>query len=100
MNCADRVPRIGFVLEQTLGHVTHSDNLRRLVPQDGRVDAAFAPVPFEVTGLAGDLPVYRNWTVRAGLRARGLVRHLRRDGPIDALFVHTQVPAILMPDMM
>ena len=36
------VPHVGFVLEQTLGHITHADNLRRLVPQHGAIDATFS----------------------------------------------------------
>jgi hypothetical protein len=32
-------PRVGFVLEQTLGHVTHAANLQSLVPADRRIDA-------------------------------------------------------------
>jgi len=38
--------------------------------------------------------------VRAGLRARQAIRDIRRDGPLDAMFVHTQVPAILLPDLL
>ena len=92
------VPRVGFVLEQTLGHITHAANLRALVTADRSIEAAFAPIEFEVSGWAARLPPYRNWTVRAGLRARRAIRQLRRGGSLDALFVHTQVPAVLSPD--
>jgi glycosyltransferase involved in cell wall biosynthesis len=91
-------PRVGFLLEQTLGHVTHSDNLRRLVPADGRIEAVFGPIEFGVAGPAARLPGYRNWTVRAGIRARRALREMRRGGAVDALFVHTQVPAVLAVD--
>ena len=50
------------------------------------------------TGSAARVPGFGNWTVRAGLRARRAIRRLRRGGPLDALFIHTQVPAILSPD--
>jgi glycosyltransferase involved in cell wall biosynthesis len=92
------LPRVGFVLEQTLGHVTHSANLRELIAADPRIEPVFAPIEYAVAGWAARVPGYGNWTVRAGLRARRAVRRLRRDGPLDALFVHTQVPAILLPD--
>jgi glycosyltransferase involved in cell wall biosynthesis/GT2 family glycosyltransferase len=91
-------PRVGFVLEQTLGHVTHSNNLERLVGADPSVDAEFAPIAFDVEGWAAHVPGFGNWTVRAGVRARRAIRRLRRRGPVDAIFVHTQVPAILSPD--
>jgi glycosyltransferase involved in cell wall biosynthesis len=93
-------PRIGFVLEQTLGHITHAANLRTLVSADAAVDAAFAEVAYDVTGAAALIPGYGNWTVRSGIRARRAIAGMRRGGPLDALFVHTQVPAIMLPDIM
>jgi glycosyltransferase involved in cell wall biosynthesis len=94
------LPRVGFILEQTLGHVTHAANLRSLVPADRRIDAEFVPVDYPRSGAAATLPGFRNWTVQAGLRARRGIAALRRQGPLEALFVHTQVPAILLPDVM
>jgi glycosyltransferase involved in cell wall biosynthesis len=93
-------PRIAFVLEQTLGHITHTANLRALVGASDDIRPVFAPIEYEVDGWPVRFPGYGNWTVRAGLRARRAVRAIRRDGPIDAMFVHTQVPAILMPDVL
>jgi glycosyltransferase involved in cell wall biosynthesis len=91
-------PRVGFVLEQTLGHITHSANLQHLVGADESIDAVFQPVAFNVHGAAVVVPGFGNWTVRAGVRARRAIRRLRKTGPVDALFIHTQVPAILSPD--
>jgi glycosyltransferase involved in cell wall biosynthesis len=85
-------PRLGFVLEQTLGHITHASNLRALAPTVPGADVVFADVPFDVSGLAARVPGYGNWTLRAGLRARRLIRRL---GHVDALFIHTQVPALM-----
>jgi glycosyltransferase involved in cell wall biosynthesis len=93
-------PRVGFVLEQTLGHVTHADNLVRLLTPDVRIRAEFAPIDFEPDRHWARVPGYSNWTVRAGLRARQAVRTLERRGKLDALFVHTQVPATLIPDVL
>ena len=92
-------PHVALVLEQTLGHITHTDNLRRLVPRSDDIDATFVPIAFEVDGWAARIPGYGNWTVRAGIRARRAVRRARAERPLDAMFVHTQVPAILMPDL-
>jgi glycosyltransferase involved in cell wall biosynthesis len=95
MNVA--VPRVGFVLEQTLGHITHADNLRRLVPGSG-IEPIFESIPFDLEGWAARVPGFGNWTVRSGIRARRAIRRLRRAG-IDALYIHTQVPATLVPDL-
>lgn len=92
-------PHVAFVLEQTLGHITHADNLRRLVPRSHDIDATFVPIEFDVDGWAARVPGYGNWTVRAGTRARRAVRKVRARRPLDAMFVHTQVPAILMADL-
>lgn len=97
---ADRRPRVGFVLEQTLGHVTHADNLVRLVGPDPRIRAEFAPVEFDVDPRWSKVPGHGNWTIRAGLRARRAVKRLTADGPLDAVFVHTQVAAMLLPDVL
>ncbi|GAB4441712.1 MAG: glycosyltransferase family 4 protein [Chloroflexi bacterium OHK40] len=93
------VYNIGFVMEQALGHVTHTKNLQANVPSDQDVRAHWALVPFEVHGLSARLPIFKsNWTVRAGLRARSAVARLARSARLDALFFHTQVPAILATD--
>jgi glycosyltransferase involved in cell wall biosynthesis len=95
-----RRPRVGFVLEQTLGHITHGANLRELVTPNPAIEAAFAPIEYGVDGWRARMPGYRNWTIRAGLRSRRAIRRLRREGALDALFIHTQVPAILVPDVL
>ncbi len=88
--------RIGFVLEQALGHVTHTRNLQANVPKDPAIQPAWALIPWETSGLAARTPIYKsNWTVRAGLRARRAVGHMARQHPLDGLFFHTQVPAVL-----
>ena len=93
-------PRVAFVLEQTLGHVTHAANLRTLVGANHDIRPVFAPIEYDVSGWPARVPGYGNWTVRAGLRARRALREIRRAGPVDAIFVHTQVPAILLPDLL
>jgi glycosyltransferase involved in cell wall biosynthesis len=86
----------GFLLEQALGHVTHAKNLLTNVALDPEVRAHWGLIDFEVTGVAGRIPLYRsNWTVRAGVRAYRGVARMNRRTRLDALFFHTQVPAIL-----
>jgi glycosyltransferase involved in cell wall biosynthesis len=87
------------VLERSLGHITHAANLAVLLPQIDSVDAEIVEVEWDTAGLAARVPVFSsNWTVRSGLRARRAIRDLRRHRPLDALFIHTQVPAVLSPD--
>jgi glycosyltransferase involved in cell wall biosynthesis len=84
-----------FVMEQTLGHVTHTKNLQALVPGDGELVPEFVLVPF-ATGRWSP-PGWSNWTIRAGLRAGAALLARRRRAPRPAaMFVHTQVPAVLL----
>ena len=88
--------QFGFLLEQSLGHITHTKNLLTNVTLDPEVHAHWGLIDFEATGIAGRIPVYRsNWTVRAGMRARREVARMNRQTRLDALLFHTQVPAVL-----
>lgn len=88
--------RIGFILEQTLGHITHSQNLQTNVLNDFSVDAHWGLLAWETVSLARRVPIYNsNWTIRAGLKARKIIAALHRRVGLDALFFHTQVPAVL-----
>jgi glycosyltransferase involved in cell wall biosynthesis len=88
--------QFGFLLEQSLGHITHSKNLLTNVALDPEVHAHWGLIDFEATGIAVRIPVYKsNWTVRAGVRAYREVARMNRQTRLDALFFHTQVPAIL-----
>ena len=91
--------RIGFVVEQALGHITHGENLQANVANEDNVEAHWVLPPFPAEGWAARLPVYRsNWTVRAGWRARRGLAALQRQTALDGLFFHTQVPAVLAQD--
>ncbi len=93
--------QVGFVLEQALGHVTHTQNLQTHVPKDHAVNAHWALIPFAATGLGAHLPVYRsNWTVRAGWRSRRALGALAGRTRLDALLFHTQVTAVLASNWM
>lgn len=91
--------QFGFILEQALGHITHTKNLQATVEQDASVQAYWGLVPFDATGIAGRIPLFRsNWTIRAGVRARREVSGLAKATALDAILFHTQVPAILSTD--
>lgn len=90
---------IGFIIEQALGHITHTRNLQQVIPCDPQVCPHWGLLPFDAQGLAARIPVYRsNWTVRAGLRARQALSTLTQQQQLDVLFFHTQVPATFTLD--
>jgi glycosyltransferase involved in cell wall biosynthesis len=96
MTTSTHRPRVGFVIERSLGHVTHADNLARILPGESVIDAELLPVDFAVEGWPARVPVYRsNWTVRSGWRARRRIAQAHAAEPLDALFIHTQVPAVM-----
>lgn len=86
----------GFILEQSLGHITHTKNLQANVLRHPEVKVHWGLVEFDANGLAGKIPIYRSdWTVRAGIRAGRLVARMNKRAKLDALLFHTQVPAVL-----
>lgn len=85
----------GFVMEQTLGHVTHHKNLARWVAEDPEVCPIWMPVEAARNDLWERLPVVRgNWSLKASLRARDALRETVRRQHLDALFLHTQTVAL------
>jgi glycosyltransferase involved in cell wall biosynthesis len=93
--------RIGFIIEQALGHITHGKNLQTNVPKDATVEAHWSLPAWKVAGPAGSLPLIRsNWTVRAGLQARQAAGKMLRQNGVDAFFFHTQVTAVLAQDLL
>jgi glycosyltransferase involved in cell wall biosynthesis len=90
------MPQVAFVMEQALGHITHTENVRSALREHPEVSASWAIIDFRVTGWARRIPLYRsNWTVRAGLRTRRELRRLARTTRLEAAYFHTQVPAVL-----
>jgi len=90
--------RCAFVIEQTLGHVAHSRNLERHVPARPDLDATFVKLGFEGRGLLGSLPGLGSWSFRASWTARSALR--RRADRLDAVFIHTQVAALMAGSIM
>lgn len=93
-----RLPRVGFVTEQTLGHVTYAKNLQAAYASCERLVPVWMPVPFASGGPLDRLPVIGgNWALRGSLRAFAAVRSQARIQQLDALFFHTQTVALLAP---
>lgn len=93
--------RVAFVMEQTLGHVTHARNLTAALEARPEISPIWLPIEFGVRGAARFLPLYRgNWSVRASWRARRALDAALRNGPADALMFHTQVTSLFSVDRM
>src|SRR5262245_46145019 len=68
---ADMAYRIGFVMEQSLGHVTHAKNLLQGIENDPEIVPTWIPVEFSAQDRWQNMPLVKsNWTLRASLRAR------------------------------
>lgn len=96
MPTAPSRPRVAFAIEQTLGHLTHSDNLRRLLADSPVIEVVAVPLPEDAFGALRRVPVLSNWTFRLSGKARQLIGRLQRRDPVDAVFAHTQVVAVLL----
>jgi glycosyltransferase involved in cell wall biosynthesis len=93
--------RIGFVIEQTLGQITHTQNFQRWVEKDATIDPTWVLLPYESRTVWGSVPVVsRNWTLRASLEARAHVRDVLRSKALDGLFFHTQATALFAHRLM
>jgi glycosyltransferase involved in cell wall biosynthesis len=93
--------RLAFVMEQTLGHITHAQNFRNWVSKDPDVIATWIPVSYEAQDRWDSVPVVRgNWTLRASIRAREQLVEALRSTRLDALFFHTQVTSIFSRRLM
>jgi glycosyltransferase involved in cell wall biosynthesis len=87
--------RVAIVMEQTLGHVTHSKNLRQVADGYAGLEATWLPIPFDVRGPARLIPLLRsNWSARASWRARRALGSALAERPHDALIFHTQVTSL------
>jgi glycosyltransferase involved in cell wall biosynthesis len=88
-----------FILEQNLGHITHANNLAKLMPEVEGITSTFIRIDPSLSAVARRIPGWSNQTMQAGLRSRRAVRQVWRgqlNKKASAMFVHTQVPAILL----
>jgi glycosyltransferase involved in cell wall biosynthesis len=86
--------RYVFVLEKTLGHISHAKNLERVLAQRKDIDAALVSVDPTRSKRLDGMPALGNWSLRASWSARSQVRRVLAGA--DALFVHTQVAALFL----
>jgi len=89
--------RVGFVMEQVLGHVTHCHTLRRVLQRDQRVDALWLEVTYTGEGRVERLTALPQ-SVRGTMRGFLQVRDGLRGQQLDALLFHTHKPAVFQWD--
>jgi glycosyltransferase involved in cell wall biosynthesis len=86
--------RVGFVIEQALGHVAYGMGLRQALAGRDDIDSVWIDIPYAPDGF-GRLPVVgRNWTLRGSLRAARAIEAAHKQRRFDALFLHTQTISI------
>ena len=85
-----------FVLEQALGHVVHAMNIERVLGEQADIDATIIPIaPDTPPAASARCRCFRNWSLQSSLAARqALNGRIVADAP-DAVFIHTQVAALL-----
>ena len=82
--------QIGFVVEQSLGHRTHGQNLHTILERFPNIEARWVEPTWQQGGLGSRLPFLRgNWTVQAGWQARrGLQSLIPQYTPGCSVFPH------------
>jgi glycosyltransferase involved in cell wall biosynthesis len=93
--------RAAFVMEQTLGHVTHYQNLATAVHRQSRVLPTWVLIQFPPVGIERFVPGFAtNWSVRASFRARRRLSAVLAERRHHALFFHTQVTSLFSIGLM
>jgi glycosyltransferase involved in cell wall biosynthesis len=91
-------PRIGFVLEQALGHVAHGMSLRRALSTRSDIECEWLEVSFDEGGFGRVPLVGKSYVLRGNVRARRAIARAHRRQPFNALFIHTSMIALLAMD--
>jgi len=93
-------PRIGFILEQGLGHVAYGLSLRHALQDRADIEPVWLEVAFGQQGV-GRIPVLgKSYAFRGNLRARLAIGQAHRERPLDALFLHTEAIGLFAGDWM
>lgn len=87
---------MAFVLEQSLGHVTYAQNLQEAVSRDPEVQPTWLPIAHDQQAALWRLPILGdNWSFQASYQARRALQQAGAPGAFRAVFLHTQVTALL-----
>ena len=88
--------RLGFVFDYELGHITHQKNLDRYIAEDQSVRPEWILVPPRTGDRWDRTPKIKNHLpLRQSLRARPAIRKAHKLSPLDGVYCHTQVTAML-----
>ena len=92
--------RLGFALEQSLGHTTHGQNLKRALKTCPDILPTYVDLPFQgMPGAWTRLPGIRsNWSLRASLGAYLALRPQAKT--LQAMLFHTQVTSLFSAGLM
>jgi glycosyltransferase involved in cell wall biosynthesis len=88
---------LGLIMEQTLGHVAHSQRLEKFLSSDTSVKPTWMPVPSKADDFWQILPGY---ALRSSLRAQSLVRDALKKNNLDCLLYHTQTTGLFSIGLM
>jgi glycosyltransferase involved in cell wall biosynthesis len=89
-----------FVLEQALGHAVHCANLESAVARESDISPTVIRVKHDETRAASHVPAFRSWSFEASWATRLALKDRLKVGRADALFIHTQVSALLATQAM
>lgn len=93
--------RAGFVVEHTLGHVTHYQNMRRQAETEPDISADWMLIrPSEQDRWSRNPIISSNWSLLGSLRARDAVQACTLGRRLDCLFVHTQTLTLFLSEPM
>ena len=92
--------QLGLVLEQSLGHTTHAQNLKRALENRSDIRPSYVDLPYHnMPGAWARLPGIRsNWSLRASLGAYLALRPQAR--ALQAVLFHTQVTSLFSAGLM
>jgi glycosyltransferase involved in cell wall biosynthesis len=90
-----RRPRALFAMEQQVGHRSYYENVRAAVELDGRLDARFLEVTYEVELSGIERLLDHVPGLGGGLRGRAQIRPEVSASGVDVAFFNTQVAAVL-----
>ena len=91
---------LGFALEYSLGHITHSDNLKRVLARVPEITPSYVDIPYDgIDAPWAKLPGIRsNWSLRASIAAYLGMRP--RVAQLDGALFHTQVTSLFSTGIM
>jgi len=92
--------RIGFVLEQALGHVAYGMSIKHALAHRTDIECEWLEIPFDVGQFKWLSKVGQNWTLRGSARAFQAIRQAHQRKPFDALFLHTQTISLFSAPFM